>query len=239
MSHRDYYQFQAQARGVRCLQDVERLARERAYLYERLVRRWLPGDPASPIAELGCGHGSFLAWLRASGFTRLEGVDASPEQSELARQVPGVSVRTGDVPAWLEQQPEAAWQSLVGIDLIEHLSKDDFMVLLAGAHRALRRGGRLILRCPNGDSPLAGLNLFNDITHVWAYTSNCLNSLALMHGFSRAEFADESAAAIRDHRWLKVPLSKLSRWLLGALVRAATRERVQFWSPHLWACLEK
>lgn len=239
MSHLDYYQFQAQARGVHSVQDVERIARESAYLYNQMVRPWLSEGRDSPVAELACGHGSFLCWLRDSGYTRVTGVDASTEQIQLARQVPHISVTLADVNAWLAQQPAGEWQTLVAIDLIEHLPKDDLMTLLSGAHRALRRGGRLILRFPNGDSPLVGLNLFNDITHVWSYTSNCLTSLSRMHGFARAEFVDESSTAIRDHRWLKVPFCKLSQYILGLLFRAAAKQEVTSWSPNLWASLEK
>ena len=111
------------------------------------------------------------------------------------------------------------------------------MELLHLAHAALAPGGSLILRLPNGDSPFVGMNLFNDITHVWTYTPNCLNSLAAMHGFSRTQFADEGAAAIRDRRWLKVPLAKLSALLLRVLSQAAAREKIDHWSPNLWARL--
>ena len=238
MTHLDYYQFQAQARGIHTVQDVERGAREKAYLYRQIASRWLPADLDSPIAELACGHGSFLCWLREAGYRRVQGVDSSPEQTALARQVGGISVATADVITWLEQQPDLSWETLVAIDLIEHISKDALMALLAGARRVLRPGGRLILRYPNGDSPLVGLNLFNDITHVWTYTSTCLNSLSQMHGFARTEFIDESSAAIRDHRWLKVSLCRISQFLLGALFQAASREKVPSWSPQLWACLE-
>src|SRR6185503_8767911 len=111
--------------------------------------------------------------------------------------------------------------------------------LLHHARAALAPGGSLILRLPNGDSPFVGRNLFNDITHVWTYTPNCLNSLAEMHGFSRTEFMDESATAIRDQRWLKVPLAKLSAAILRALIQAATREKITHLSPNLWARLVK
>jgi SAM-dependent methyltransferase len=148
-------------------------------------------------------------------------------------------VELADVNQWLARQPDAGLAVVVGIDLIEHISKDDVMELLRQAHRVLRPGGRLILRYPNGDSPLVGMNLFNDITHVWTYTPNCLDTLARMHGYRRTEFVDESRRAIRDHRWLKVPLCVLSQWALGFLFRAATKEKITHWSPHLWACLEK
>jgi 2-polyprenyl-3-methyl-5-hydroxy-6-metoxy-1,4-benzoquinol methylase len=238
MSHLDYYQYQAEARGVHSLEDVQRIAREKSYLYDRLVHAWLPTDTTRPIGELACGHGSFLQWLHSRRFTNMAGVDSSEEQVALARQV-GAQVDLDDVNRWLARQPNNHFSVLVAIDLVEHLPKDSFMDLLRGAGAALSPGGSLILRLPNGDSPLVGMNLFNDITHVWTYTPNCLNSLSQMHGFSGTEFADEGYAAIRDHRWLKVPLGKLSALILRVMLQAAARERVRFLSPHLWARLVK
>ncbi|MFM1769249.1 MAG: hypothetical protein RJA22_1778 [Verrucomicrobiota bacterium] len=237
MSHLDYYQYQATARGIHQLADVERIARDKAHVYDQLVRPWLPSDPRARVAELACGHGSFLCWLRDRGCGNVTGVDSSAEQIALARQT-GAAVVQSDALAWLTAQPDAGLHALVAIDFIEHISKDAVMDLLRESRRVLAPGGRLILRYPNGDSPLVGMNLFNDITHVWTYTPNCLNSLAEMHGFTRSEFADEGDA-IRDQRWLKVPLSRISRAVLGALLRAATKEKVTFWGPHLWAALQR
>lgn len=238
MNHLDYYKYQATARSVHSLDDVRRVAAEKAYLYDRLVRPWLPTKSDRPIGELACGHGSFLCWLKLRGFSHICGVDASEPQVALAQQV-GAKVELDDVNRWLEKQPAHRYAALVAIDLAEHLPKDDFMALLRGAFAALLPGGSLILRLPNGDSPLLGINLFNDITHVWTYTPNCLNSLAQMHGFSRAEFADEGYQAIRDHRWLKVPLGWFSATILRGLIQGATREKVRFLSPNLWARLIK
>lgn len=238
MRHLDYYQYQATARGIASLADVERAARDRAHIYDRIVRPWLPSDPSAPLAELACGHGSFLCWLRDRGYTQASGVDASAEQIAFARQT-GARVHQAEANPWLAAQTADSFQAIVAIDFVEHIAKDDLMELLQQAHRVMVRGGRLILRLPNGDSPLVGMNLFNDITHVWTYTPNCLDSLARMQGFARTQFVDESASAIRDQRWLKVPLCRLSQAVLGALLRAATRERVRHWSPNLWACLEK
>src|SRR5688500_19377563 len=103
----------------------------------------------------------------------------------------------------MAQQP-ASLSAIIAIDLVEHLGKDVFVEFLEQSKRVLRPGGSLILRLPNGDSPLVGLNLFNDITHVWTYTSNCLSSLARMVGFAATDFFDESTHALRDHRWIKV-----------------------------------
>jgi 2-polyprenyl-3-methyl-5-hydroxy-6-metoxy-1,4-benzoquinol methylase len=238
MNHLDYYKFQAEARGVRSLEDVRRCARDKAHIYERVVQPWLFPDVTRPIGELACGHGSFLCWLKTRGYNGLQGVDSSLEQIQLAVQV-GAQVDQDDVNTWLQRQPRNHFATLVGIDLVEHLPKDAFMELLRSAHGALAPGGSLILRLPNGDSPFVGMNLFNDITHVWTYTPNCLNSLAQMQAFSRTEFQDEGAAVLRDARWIKVPLARASAAILRMLIRFSTREKVQFLSPHLWARLVK
>lgn len=238
MNHLDYYKFQAEARGVRSLDDVRRLAGMKSFIYDRIVRPWLPPDTTLPIAEVACGHGSFLHWLKSRGYANVTGVDSSPEQIKFAQEV-GVTVEQNDVNQWLARQPKNHFASIIAIDLAEHLPKDDFMELLHLAQSALSPGGSLILRLPNGDSPFVGMNLFNDITHVWTYTPNALNSLSQMHRFSATQFADEGADAMRDHRWLKLPLAKFSRFLLRATVRTVTRENIQFWSPHLWARLRK
>lgn len=238
MGHLDYYKYQATARGVHGLPDVIDSAQGRIHVWDRIVLPWLPADRGQPVTELACGHGSFLWWLKERGFTQLRGIDSSREQIELSRQI-GAETHLQDALDWLRAQRDGGQKALVAIDFLEHISKDDVMELLAQSSRALLPGGRLILRFPNGDSPLVGMNLFNDITHVWTYTPNCLDSLARMHGFARTAFVDESELAIRDHRWFKVPLCRLSKTVLGILFRAATKEKIVFWSPHLWALLEK
>ncbi len=238
MTHLSYYQFQAQARGVRNAADVANMAAARAYLYNRTVLPWLPPEPSGRIVELACGHGSLLHWLRSRGYTEVVGIDSSPEQVALAK-TSGTQVICGEVNEWFCKQEPDSIDCFLAVDLIEHLPKDDFMLMLSEIVRTLRPGGSCILRFPNGDSPFVGRNLFNDITHVWTYTPNCLCSLAAMHGYGRVEFLDESLTGLRDHRWLKVPLARISRALLRMWVCAATRERIEFLGPHLWARIVK
>ncbi len=237
MSHLAYYEYQATARGIRSIEDVKANASGRAHVYRRIVLPRLPANKQSRVAELACGHGAFLWWLREQGYANVEGVDSSIEQIRFARQV--ASVHHAEVNQWLSNQPNSSCAALIAIDLIEHMSKDGFAELLQSAHRVLEPNGTLILRYPNGDSPIVGRNLFADITHVWTYTPVCLTSLAAMHGFQRVEFVDESHQAIRDHRWLKVPISRIATALLRSVFQAATRETIQHFSPHLWAFLVK
>lgn len=113
------------------------------------------------------------------------------------------------------------------------------MDFLQHGHRTLKPGGKIIMRLPNGDSPFVGMNLFNDITHVWTYTPNCLESLGRMIGFSRFSFDDEGTSCIRDHRWIKVPLSRISQYILKLLFVSAAKASPKLWSPHLWVSLER
>jgi cyclopropane fatty-acyl-phospholipid synthase-like methyltransferase len=237
MSHLAFYDYQATARGIRTVADVKRNASEKAYLYDRIVAPRLSADKQRRIVELACGHGAFLCWLRERGYSNVEGVDASIEQIRFAEQV--AVAHQAEVNGWLAAQQPSSCAVLVAVDLIEHMPKDAFMEFLANAYRVLEAQGTLILRYPNGDSPIVGRNLFNDITHVWTYTPVCLKALAAMHGFRGVDFVDESHSAIRDQRWLKVPLCRMACRLLKAVFRAATRETIEYWSPHLWAFLVK
>jgi len=238
MNHLDYYKFQTQARGVAGLKDIQKIAFSRSHIYQRIVLPHLPQKMECNIVELACGHGSFLYWLKHTGYRQITGIDSSLEQVTAARTV-GCPIQQADVMEWLARQSTQSVNVLLGIDLAEHLSKDSFMELLKESNRVLSAGGTLVLRYPNGDSPLVGLNLFNDITHVWTYTTNCIETLSKMHGFSSVQFKDESDAALRDARWLKVPVSKASTFIMRQLVRAATREDIRYWSPHIWAFLKK
>lgn len=238
MNHQNYYQYQAQARGIVSADSIKRITANHRHYYDQIVLPWLPEDRNCTIAEIACGHGSFLHWMAGQGFKNIIGIDSSAEQAALAATI-GAKVEQEDAIAWLVKQPDSSLDVIVGIDFAEHISKDDFMEMLHHGSRLLKTGGKIILRLPNGESPFVGLNLFNDITHVWTYTPNCLATLGRMHGLSNSDFKDESTAAIRDHRWLKVPLSRISQYVLGMLVMSAAKVRIRWWSPYLWACLEK
>lgn len=238
MNHLSYYQYQTEARGIACVEDVKRICANHRHFYDQIVLPWLPKDASCCIVELACGHGSFLHWLALQGYQKVTGVDLSKEQTMMASQVCD-NIITDDAILWLAKQQASSIDAIIGIDFAEHISKDDFMDLLHHSGRTLKPGGRLILRLPNGGSPLVGLNLFNDITHVWTYTPNCLSTLGRMHGLSESCFQDEGVASIRDHRWIKVPLAVIAVKLLDLLMICAAKVRVRWWSPHLWACLVK
>jgi SAM-dependent methyltransferase len=233
-----YYQYQATARRLTSPAAVEELTDLMELTYRRLLSPWLPADRQAEIYEVACGPGIMLRHLRRLGYTRLAGSDSSASQIELA-QAAGLPVVLGDSLHELKRQDAKRWDCLIAIDFIEHLPKDILVEFFFESHRTLKKNGCLILRAPNGDSPLVGRNLFNDITHIWAYTTIATEALLNMSGFQRVEFADESLASIQRHRWLKAPLMKCSQALLRALIRSATREDVRFLNPSIYVAAWK
>ena len=238
MNGSSYYAYQAKARGLRNNSDVDGLVREMVPVYRRLLGDWLPDHRRASVYEVACGPGIFLRYLMAEGYVSVSGSDSSECQIGLARQA-GLNVFLGDSIQELARMGAGSVDCVVGIDFIEHLPKDVLILFFEQAFRVLAPGGVLILRAPNGDSPFVGRNLFNDITHYWAYTSVATRALLQMVGFGSVDFHDDSEAMLQRHRWFKVPAMRMSRLILRLLIRMAVREDVAFLGPNLFVYARK
>ncbi len=208
----DIYSLYATHHVGQRLAPAEAGARVAGFLRRR-YRRWLPADPQAAILDLGCGNGSVLYWLQQEGYTRLAGVDTSPEQVELARQV-CPAVEKADARAFLAAHPEQ-YDAILALDFLEHFRREEALPLLRGVHQALRPGGRVILQTINADSPLHAHILYGDPTHQTAYTARSLETLVRVAGFERVEFRPLGP----------VPHGPVSavRWLLWQLIALGLR----------------
>jgi SAM-dependent methyltransferase len=65
----------------------EKEARRWGRAYEYYFRAWLPKDKGVSIGDLGCGIGRLLYFFTQLGYFNLIGVDISPEQVQIAKQV--------------------------------------------------------------------------------------------------------------------------------------------------------
>lgn len=155
----------------------------RAYRY--YLRGWLPKDKCAKIVDLACGGGRLLYFFKRMGYENISGVDISPEQVKLARQVTP-NVEEANVLDWLESHP-AGFDLITGLDIVEHFHKPEVVRFLDACHAALKPGGRLILQTPNVDSPW-GLSIrYGDFTHEVGFNSNVLSRLLSLVGFERIE----------------------------------------------------
>jgi 2-polyprenyl-3-methyl-5-hydroxy-6-metoxy-1,4-benzoquinol methylase len=167
----------------------EAAARKWARAYAYYLRGWLPSDSAAAICDLACGSGRLLYFLKTAGYTSLFGVDISPEQVHLARQVTP-SVDEGDILEYLQSRP-SSFDLLTAMDIIEHFDKDEVFEFLELCYRSLRPGGRLMLQTPNAASLWAGSIRYGDYTHEQAFTPPLLHRILEMSGFAGCEAREQ------------------------------------------------
>ncbi len=147
----------------------------RAAIYEYYLRGWLPEDATTPVLEVGCGSGWFLSALKQRGYRRVTGIDLSPSQVALARQLGHEVHEIGAVEYLADHSAE--FGLIIVLDVFEHLSRQQAWELLEQARSALQPGGRLVIQTPNGDSPWVGNVFFGDPTHLHCYAPLLLEKL--------------------------------------------------------------
>jgi 2-polyprenyl-3-methyl-5-hydroxy-6-metoxy-1,4-benzoquinol methylase len=187
-------------------------ARRWGRAYEWYLRNWLPADKSANIVDLACGAGELLYFFRERGYARVSGVDISPAQIALSRQVTDDVVQDG-VHEFLRIR-QGTFDLITAVDLVEHLSKDEVLVFLDDCHAALRPGGRMILQTPNAESPWVASCRYGDFTHEVCFQSNALSRLMRMTGFVEIQTREQGP----------IPLGysavSTGRYLLWRVIRA-------------------
>lgn len=153
--------------------------------YDSYLKGWLPERKDAAILEVACGGGRLLHFFKKRGYTNLIGVDISPEQVQLAKQVTENVVET-DVLEFLETTEEK-YDLIVGLDFIEHFHKNEVLHYLDACFNALKPNGRLILQTCNADSPWGLMHRYNDFTHEVCFNPNSLGRLFRLVGFHNIE----------------------------------------------------
>jgi 2-polyprenyl-3-methyl-5-hydroxy-6-metoxy-1,4-benzoquinol methylase len=166
----------------------DRASREPTMRY--LISECFPPDRSAAILDLGCGHGTLVHFARQAGYERISGVDASPQQVALARELGIHGVQHGDVLDTLTRTPAATLDAIVAFDVIEHLTKGELIGMADAAWRALKPNGVWIIHTVNAASPFFGAVRYGDLTHEQAFTPDSLRQLAGTAGFARIAFAE-------------------------------------------------
>ncbi|HEX2676813.1 MAG TPA: class I SAM-dependent methyltransferase [Polyangiales bacterium] len=188
-------------------------AERRALSIRQYLRGWLPEDKSAAIVDVACGNGSLLHVFKSFGYANLRGVDLSAEQVTLAKQVTP-NVAQGDALEFLQAHP-ASFDLIVGMDIIEHLRKDEVLTFLDRCAAALRPGGRLVLQTPNADSPMFNTVRYGDLTHEGAFTPDILTRLMRRTGLTSIE-ARETGPVVHGAK-------SLARQLLWQCIRGGVR----------------
>ncbi len=157
---------------------------KRQFAREILPLLCMPKDAA--IFDMGCGSGSLLKALQEAGYTHATGMDISEEQVQVAAQMGVDNVTLSDALQHVKTAT-AAYDVILGADIIEHFTKDELTELLQGIHRALKPGGVAIFRTPNLDAPISSAFANGDFTHENYLNASSAQQVMMACGFSKVE----------------------------------------------------
>lgn len=181
--------------------------------YRYYLRGWLPESRDANIIDVACGGGRLLHFFMTQGYSRFSGVDISPAQVHIARQVIS-DVREGDAIEFLDAH-RGEYDLIAGLDIVEHFHKPEVLRFLDACHAALKPGGRLILQTPNADSPWGLAHRYNDFTHEIGFSPNALSRLLRLTGFTETEaremgpvpFGYSLASTLRSLVWRTIRMA--------------------------------
>ena len=158
--------------------------------YQPRILPWLPQDKKCNILEIACGNGRLLYCLKTWGYSNITGIDISPEQVKLSRQVLGENrIHHAEAISYLLNN-QNTFDIIIGLDLIEHFTKDEILPFLDAVNQSLRLGGALILQSPNADSPFGLSYRYGDFTHEIIFNQNSLSSLLKISDFNDIQFQE-------------------------------------------------
>lgn len=156
----------------------------------QLINRYIPTDRGVRIVDLGCGHGTYIHFLKQKGYHNLIGIDASAEQVELAHRLNMPEVQCGDIKDFLEHDSQSVDVVLL-MDILEHLPLEAILGLLDSVYLKLRKGGKLIIHVPNAEG-LFGMRMrYGDLTHEQAFTPTSMRQLLKTIGFSTVLYSED------------------------------------------------
>ena len=138
--------------------------RERQSYYLPMLEELAPLNSGLPLVDIGCGRGEWLQML-PERFKRI-GIDLNSMNVE-ACHAQGLDAVQQDALIWLANQPENSVAAVTAFHVIEHLTFEQFNVLLDECQRVLAPGGVVIFETPNPENLIsAATHFYTDPTHL-------------------------------------------------------------------------
>lgn len=156
---------------------------------DRLYDHYLPFFPENKeakILDMGCGGGLFLKFCLVHGYTNVAGLDSDPSLVKDIKEWIDVEVVTKDFHEHLDES-ENDYDAIFMNNVIEHIKKEELLVLLGKIKKALKPGGRFMATTGNIENPMnLGLYL-RDFTHEIGFTMNSMKQACLLGGFDQGK----------------------------------------------------
>ncbi len=156
---------------------------ERDARHRDLADRFLGFEP---VVDLGCGSGGFVALLEERGIPAA-GVENDPELAAAGRRL-GRDIRQGDAASGLASAADASLGGIALLQVVEHLTAQEVVEVVALAYRKLRPGGKVVVESLNpGSLYVFAHALYADPTHTAPVHPAYLEFLFTEAGYSSVE----------------------------------------------------
>jgi SAM-dependent methyltransferase len=199
------------------------LDRRRPFL-DKLVAEHFPPSREARGLDLGCGHGAVVWAARRAGYTNFHGVDASPEQVAMAKQLGIEGVRQGDLMAELAATKDESCDVVVLFDLYHYFDVPGQLKLADEVRRVLKPGGRWILHLPNGEALFAGRVRYWDILATGSFTRRSIEQLLRVCDFKDVRCYEDKPVAHGLKSYVRAGLWAVIRAVSRLVIAAETGE---------------
>jgi len=150
------------------------------FYVEQMYANYIAGlDKNSSILELGCNKGFLLKSFERIGFKNLYGVDLSPDDLTIAKAiVPEAHLFYQDAFDFLDAN-QNKFDLIVLKALIEHIRKDQILLLLEKINKSLTSNGLVLVDVYNAAWIFALHDRYMDFTHEIGFTQESLRQVML------------------------------------------------------------
>ncbi len=163
--------------------DIERGYSYYPRQYKRNYSRHLPEDKDAKILVVSAGPGYFVAFLNELGYGNVLGIDTDPSRVAYAHKR-DLKVEIAHAFDFLEDSKES-YELIVLEQEINHLTRDEFLHLLALIKPRLTVGGRVVLNATNYANPILSPDHgAHNINHFSGWTTHSLGQAFEHSGYS-------------------------------------------------------
>lgn len=162
--------------------NTKNLFSKRKTSHQHNINKHFPKNKNATILDLGCGHGSFIYFIKQAGYKNVTGIDVSKEEVDLAHQLGISEIKQIDIIAYLSSTINK-YDVVLLMDVLEHIESNEVLDLLEKINNVLTPNGMLILHVPNGEG-LFGMRIkYGDFTHENAFTLKSLKQILFATGY--------------------------------------------------------